>query len=181
MKKTERTGTRLFVAIAAALSLLLSMNSAALAQDNYTSQPTANLSPAPSAGGTVTVSGTGPLGATVVASLDGVALGSTVIAVAGASLNFSSKQVADGVYSFSVTIPSDLAPGNHVFTVTIDGVTVSSTSFAVGAAAQEPAEEAAQLPNTGSDTLPLTQLALVLIGAGSLLLVMRRRHIATAE
>ncbi len=180
MKKTERTGTRLVVAIAAALSLLLSMNSAALAQD-YPSQPAPTLSTAPTAGGTVTVSGTGPLGATVVALVDDVPLGSTVIAVAGASLNFSSKQVADGVYSFSVTIPSDLAAGNHVFSVTIDGVTVSSTSFAVGGAAQEPAEEAAQLPNTGSETLPLTQLALVLIGAGSLLLIMRRRHIATAE
>ncbi len=182
MKKTERTGTRFFVAIAGALALLLSMNSAAVAQNqNYPSQQGANLSTAPAAGGTVIVSGSGPLGATVVASVDGVPLGSTVIATAGASVKFSSKQVADGVYSFSVTIPSDLAAGNHVFEVTVDGVIVSSTSFAVGGAAQDSGEQAGQLPNTGSETLPLAQLAVGLIGVGSLMVILRRRQIAAAK
>lgn len=166
MKKIERSGTRFLVAIAAVLTLLLSLNSGALAQD-YASQTTVTLSTAPAAGGTVIVSGTGPTGATVAAGVDGSTLANIVIG-------------ADGTFSFPATIPSNLAVGDHMFAVTVEGVTVSMTSFAV-AGAQDSGEQAAQLPNTGSESLPLAQIALGLIGAGSLMLILRRRQLAAAE
>lgn len=118
----------------------------------------------PSAGQSVTVSGTGaePDG-TVTASLDGAQIGSGTASSAGA-------------FSFSATVPSS-ASGSETLSVScVDSGTSSvlSLTLTVGAAAGE-------IARTGANsTLPMTELALASLVVGGLVLGaarMRRRAV----
>ncbi|MFZ6004052.1 MAG: hypothetical protein ACOYXM_08985 [Actinomycetota bacterium] len=123
----------------------------------------------PSAGDTVTVSGTGaePNG-TVTASLDGAQVGSGTATGAGA-------------FSFSATIPSTATgtetlsvdcvdSGSSVLSLTLT-VTPAAVTTTTAAPTTTTTVAAAELARTGSNSsLPMTQIALATLAVGGLVL-----------
>jgi hypothetical protein len=72
----------------------------------------------------------------------------------------------EGVATGSVTIPNDAAAGPHEIS--------NSCNDAVITVTVEVAATTAALPRTGSDSLPLAKVAIVLIAAGGLLVLVSR-------
>lgn len=91
---------------------------------------------------------------------------------------------ANGVFTATVTIPTDIAPGEHTITATgqnADGSGTLVLRFPItilGAGAADGVRTGTgALPRTGADAFPLAQagLALVLVGAGAVFSVRNRR------
>ncbi len=88
---------------------------------------------------------------------------------------------AVGLYSLTVTIPSNLAAGQYAMVAVANGSVISTTTLAVSPAggntspiaSQTPS--AGQLPVTGGDSVPMAAVALGAIGAGGALVVVSRR------
>ncbi len=94
---------------------------------------------------------------------------------------------ANGFFTTTVTIPSDLAPGTYTITATgenIDGSGSLVLRFPItilspdAADTDRPGRGTGALPRTGADAFPLAQagLALVLVGAGAVFSVRNRRN-----
>ena len=145
--------------VAVAGLIVMSIAGTASAQQTYPAAEGVTTSGSLVLGGTVTVTGTGNPGDEVL-----VLVYSDPVIVASGAVG------ADGTFSLTATIPSDLAPGSHEFVVQVGGVVVSSTTFIV---AGEVA--AGSLPVTGGNSLPLVSLSLGLIAIGALVLVARRK------
>lgn len=119
----------------------------------------------PTAGQTVTVSGTGAdAGAALTASIDGTAIGTGTAS-------------ATGDYSFSATIPAGAAPG--AYTVTINcgaadsGIAVLDITVVAGSTT---------LPRTGTDgALPMTAVALASLALGGVALAAAKVRRSTAS
>jgi hypothetical protein len=141
-----------------ALGLLLLSSPGAHAQ-SYGRPPTIGGTP-----GTPDVGGTGcPADAAVGFLLDGQQAGGTTAD-------------GNGDFSGSATILPGTSPGSHAITATC-GPVVQSLEISV-----QPEAAGAPLARTGSgSTIPLTRVALVLIGLGSLVvLFVRRRRVGGA-
>lgn len=96
---------------------------------------------------------------------------------------------ADGVFTATVTIPTDIAPGEHTITATgqnADGsgtlvlrfpITIVGAAGAADGVRTGTGTGTGALPRTGADAFPLAQggLALVLVGAAAVLSVRNRR------
>lgn len=116
----------------------------------------------PTPGQVVTVSGTGAAnGGTVTASLDDATVGTGTADSAGE-------------FSFSATIPTT-ASGSKTLDVDC-GATVDSVTITVGAATGS-----GGLPETGSDSLPLTVLALGALAIGGVVLAGARMRSKSAS
>lgn len=127
----------------------------------------------PQAGDTVTFVGTGfPPGTSVPLAVNGDTIGSPVSDESGA-------------FSFSYTIPSDLAPGTQLTFSATCGAFVLTQVVTISATGTTPTTTTASgepLPVTGSDSGWLLRAGLALIVAGGLvvLAVRRRDHAVTA-
>ncbi len=157
--KTVTTPLRSLAKIVAVAGLIVMSIAGTAAAQPYPSTAGATTSGSLVPGGTVTINGTGDPGDSVV-----VTVYSDPVIVASGAVG------ADGTFSLTATIPSDLAPGSHELVVEVGGVVVSSTTFIV---AGEVA--AGSLPVTGGNSLPLLSLSLGLIAVGALVLVARRK------
>jgi LPXTG-motif cell wall-anchored protein len=93
----------------------------------------------------------------------------------------------DGVFTATVTIPTDITPGEHTITATGQNADGSGTLVlrfpitVLGAGAADGVRAGTgtgALPRTGADAFPLAQggLALVLVGAAAVLSVRNRRN-----
>jgi LPXTG-motif cell wall-anchored protein len=126
------------------------------------------------AGGTITISGCCFVGDVV------IDIFSTPQRLGTATAN------ADGVFTATVTIPTDIAPGEHTITATGQNADGSGTLvlrfpitiLGAGAATDGVRAGTGTLPRTGADSFPLAQagLALVLVGAGAVFSVRNRRN-----
>nr|WP_235915443.1 5'-nucleotidase C-terminal domain-containing protein [Puerhibacterium puerhi] len=112
-------------------------------------------------GGSLTVSGAG------------FAAGETVaVELHSAPVLLAEGTVAeDGTFTARVTVPADAAVGEHTVVATADSGTASAALTVTAAAAAGPDV----LPQTGAQVAGIVLLALALVGAGTWLVVRRRR------
>lgn len=122
----------------------------------------------PEAGDTITFVGSGfPPGSAVPLALNGEAIGSPVTD-------------STGSFSFSYTIPSDLAAGTTLTFTATCGAFVLTQTLTVASSAVPTTVPQGRLPVTGSDNGWLVRAGLALVAAGgTVLLVARRRQAAT--
>jgi hypothetical protein len=124
----------------------------------------------PGTGGAVTCdAGSAPPGATVTCTVTGCPPGSTANFTMNGEPIGSAPVGDDGSASTDVTIPS----GGGTLGVTCGDV---SASFGLGAAE---AAATGSLARTGSDSLPLARIAMVLVAVGGLVVLAARRRIST--
>ncbi|MBW3615785.1 MAG: LPXTG cell wall anchor domain-containing protein [Actinobacteria bacterium] len=94
---------------------------------------------------------------------------------------------ANGTFTATVTVPTDIAPGEHTITATGQNADGSGTLvlrfpitvLGAGAADTDTAGRlTGALPRTGAEAFPLAQggLALILVGAGAVFSVRNRRN-----
>ncbi len=171
---------RLLRTIGATATLVAGLGLSALpaAAVDYTSQPTVSVSdPSPSAGQSITVSGTTtPDTAVTITLSSGATTGGLSTQAATSVVLGSTVSDALGRYSLSVTIPTGLTGGNYVMAIAVAGNVVSSTAITLQSGAVVTTPRAGQLPVTGSnDSLPLAGLAMASIGVGGSLVAIARR------
>ncbi len=151
------------------VGLTLAVQSPVSAAD-YQSTSSATFSDTtPSAGDTVTVSGTTSPGAIVVISISGTG-GAQTLGVTTAD--------AYGNYTIAVAIPANLASGIYVLGVTADNQQIASTSMTVGgttASTGTSSGSPSNLPFTGSSSLVLVAAAGALVTAGGVAVGLSRR------
>jgi LPXTG-motif cell wall-anchored protein len=156
---------RLLAVLAIVFAALLSFTGTAGAQTTSGGTSVGGTDNTPDAGQTITVSGTGcKAGETVNFFFDGEPAGSTTAD-------------ENGNFSGPVTVPPDASPGPHTITAQC-GAVVMAFEIEVNPAAVA----AAPIPRTGSSsTIPLTSIALALLGAGGLFVLFARRRRVTHQ
>ncbi len=119
----------------------------------------------PQAGDTITFVGSGfPPGTVVPLALNGETIGSPVTDTSGA-------------FSFSYTIPSDLAVGTSLTFTATCGAFVLTQTVTITAISVPTTQPQGRLPVTGADNGWLVRTGLALVAAGgAVLLVVRRRQ-----
>lgn len=150
------------IALTAAVLITLLVASPAGAQANPYEGTTTGLTtttPSPAPGGTVTVAGSGcAAGADVGIFLDGASVGTVAADSAGAFSAQVTAPTAVGSYTINAVC------GDEVLGLVIN---VAATGTTTGAGA---------LPTTGSDSLPLFQLAVALVAMGGLAVLFTRKR-----
>ncbi len=173
------TRTLRTLACSAAVAGLALVAPMPLSAADYTSTSSASFSDTtPTKGETLTVSGKAAPNAVVVVTVAGTNVSRT-LGVTTADAN--------GNYSLTVTIPSDLASGIYVLGVTANNQQIASTSVNVAAATTTNASTntraaTSNLPVTGSSATLIAAGAGVLIAVGGAAVgLSRRRTPATVE
>lgn len=121
-------------------------------------------------GDTITITGTNAQpGEEVVASIEGDVIG-------------RGTATDDGEFSFTASIPTNLAPGTYTVQVSCGALgAVISTTITVGPVTSPPGPPPGRLPKTGAGgTVPLTQIAIGLVAVGGLVALTSRRRSGTA-
>lgn len=155
---------RIRAVLVLALTAILALGSPALAADYGGGTLTiddATLAP----GQDLHLTGTGcPPAAAVEVRLDGRRIGATIAD-------------GDGAFTFTGTVPSGTAPGQHTLSAVCGDL---DQSLVITVPGEEDTATAGMVPPTGAESGPLVRLAavLLLLGAGALLLARRRRAIA---
>ena len=150
------------LALFGAFALLVAFVPSASAQE-YPPPGNVVVDTPPTPGGTINVSGNCTPGDTVDVAANGVSIGSTTCG-------------ADGTFALAVTVPAD-TPNGALLTVVAGGVQISASSIGSGGGGSGAGggSGGGGLPNTGSNTIPMVQIALGLVAVGGLFLVISRK------